>query len=157
VKPFGPVPTEVWTMLAKGQGKRGVKISEEQMKAQAADIEKMLTAGKIDRLVDKAPFADEEMRERVRENLKARVAWMGAFARGEVDLPRPLEGDAAHDSLFEKQKDLKLHPEQEDALSRCTRRRPSRRRWRWTAARIPTRSISRSRSWARRRTWTARS
>jgi 8-oxo-dGTP pyrophosphatase MutT (NUDIX family) len=116
VKPFGPVPTEVWTMLAKGQGKRGVVISEEQMKAQAADIQKMLTAGKIDRLVDKAPFADEEMRERVRENLKARVAWMGAFARGEVDLPRPLEGDAAHDSLFEKQKDLKLYPEQEEAL-----------------------------------------
>lgn len=115
-KPFGPVPTEVWTMLSKGQGQRGVKISEDQMRQQGADIADKLSDGRIDALVNAAPFENNEMRERIRENLKARVAWMKGFHDGTVDMPRPLEGEAAHDDLFDAQSGIELFPEQEDAL-----------------------------------------
>ncbi|MET0602937.1 MAG: NUDIX domain-containing protein [Baekduia sp.] len=115
-KPFGPVPTEVWTMLSKGQGKRGVKVTEDQMRAQAKKIATRLTDGRIDRLVEAAPFGDEEMAVRVRENLKARRDWMRAFAAGDVSLPKPAEGAEAHESLWEAQSGLQLYPEQEDAL-----------------------------------------
>jgi hypothetical protein len=123
-KPFGPVPTEVWTMLSKGQGKRGVVVSEEQMKAQAGQIAKRLTPARIDSLVDEAPFADEQMRDRVRENLKARVGWMRDFAAGKVGLPQPAEGEAAHDLLLDAQKDFKVYPEEEAALHAFLENKP---------------------------------
>jgi ADP-ribose pyrophosphatase YjhB (NUDIX family) len=114
-KPYGPVPTEVWTMLSKGQGKRGVIVSEDSMRAQAARIGATFTPETVDRLVDAAPFPDGAMRERIRSNLKARVGWMRDFAAGKVDLPRPAEGDAARE-VMDPHLEADLYPEQEDAL-----------------------------------------
>jgi 8-oxo-dGTP pyrophosphatase MutT (NUDIX family) len=117
-KPYGPVPTEVWTMLSKGQGKRGVIVNEEQMREQAGAIAATMTPARVDDLIDQTPFGDEGMRERVRENLKARIGWMADFHAGKVDLPRPFEGEEAHDALFDSlepgMKDVR--PEEEDAL-----------------------------------------
>lgn len=115
-KDFGPIPTEVWTMIGKGQAARASKVTEDQMRAQGADIAKTLTPAKIDELVDAVPFKDEKMRERVRENFKARVAWMGAFAKGEVDLPRPLEAGDAREALSAAQSDFKVYPEEVEAV-----------------------------------------
>src|SRR5205807_10086743 len=42
-----------------------------QMREQAAEIAKKLTPSKIDEILNAAPFADEEMRERVKDALKA--------------------------------------------------------------------------------------
>lgn len=99
-KPFGPVPSEVWTMMGpRGQAFGKVRVTEPEMRAQAADIAEKLTPGTIDNLMDGVPFRDVAMRERVRENLKARVEWMSAFAAGEEGLPEPLVGDEARDAL----------------------------------------------------------
>jgi hypothetical protein len=115
-KPYGPVPTEVWTMIQKGQAKRASDVTEDQMREQGAEVERVMTAEVIDGLVDAAPFANDEMRERIRENMKARVAWMGAFSRGEVELPKPLEGDEARDAFVEAQDELQAYPEEIEAL-----------------------------------------
>jgi ADP-ribose pyrophosphatase YjhB (NUDIX family) len=81
-KPFGPVPTEVWTMRSpKGQGFGTVRVSEAEMRDQAGVIGERLTDERVDALLDQAPFADEQMREEIRENFKARVQWMREFAR----------------------------------------------------------------------------
>lgn len=115
-KPFGPIPTEVWTMRTKGQAKRGAKVTEDQMRDQAADIVKRLKPAEVDRLVDAAPFGDEEMRDRIRENLKARIEWMDGFAKGEIELPKPLEGDEARGFLHRKDRKFKVYPEEEAAV-----------------------------------------
>lgn len=88
-KMFGPVPTEVSTMLlpGKGQAARSMLVTESGLRLQARQLEAQLTPGVIDGLVDNAGFQDKAMRERVRKHLKARVAWMGRFGRGEVGFP----------------------------------------------------------------------
>jgi hypothetical protein len=111
-KPYGPVPTEVWTMIQKGQAKRGADVTEDQMREQGAAIEERLTPEVIDSLIDATPFANKKMKERVRRNLKARVKWMGAFSRGEVDLPRPLTGKDARDSFGKQHEGFELFPEE---------------------------------------------
>jgi hypothetical protein len=125
-KPFGPVPTEVWTMLSpKGQGFGTVDVSEPQMRQQAHAIAQTLTPEVIDGLIDAAPFTDAEMEKRIRANLKARVAWMGRFAAGQEHLPTPAAGAAAEQALRGGQKGTRLYPEQEAALTltpACTRR-----------------------------------
>lgn len=113
-KPFGPVPVEVWTMLTKGQAARAADVDEGEMRAQASEIVEKL--GDAQKLVDAAPFADEDMRKRVGTALAARIGWMDMFAKGEVDLPKPLEGNEAAGVLMKKDATLSLYPEQEDAL-----------------------------------------
>jgi ADP-ribosyltransferase exoenzyme len=104
-KPYGPVPTEVWSMrgLKKSgeptQAQRGMLVTEADMRTQAARIAKTLTPQKIATLVNAAPFKNQEMRREVEEALRERVQWMGRFAKGEEQIPRPPDGDAA-DSLL---------------------------------------------------------
>jgi 2'-5' RNA ligase len=87
-KGFGPVPLEVASLMGRGkQGQRSSAVDGPGMRKQAGEIEATLTPGRIDALIDQAGFEDAAMRERVRENLKARVRWMGRFARGEVGIP----------------------------------------------------------------------
>jgi hypothetical protein len=82
-KEFGPVPVEVKSLLTGGgQGVKGVSVSEPEMRQQAAQIAATLTPEKIDQLVDAAPFANQKMKDEIRKNLKARVAWMAQFADG---------------------------------------------------------------------------
>lgn len=111
-KDFGPVPTDVWTMLRKGQAKRASKVTEPQMREQARRIADTLTPRQIDKLMDAAPFRDREMRERVRGNLKARVAWMGAYADGDVDIPQIPQGEAARDEFRQLQSEFEVFPEE---------------------------------------------
>ena len=116
-KEFGPVPTEVWTMAGpRGQAFGTMALSPEIKRAGAFRIGELLDEQTIDELADAAPFRDEAMRERVRENLKARVAWMRRFAAGEVDEPRLPEGRSARAALRRWQGGLTLLPEQEVAL-----------------------------------------
>lgn len=86
-KKFGPVPTEVFSMLSMGQGKNGVIVSESGMRQQAAKIAQTLTPEKIDELVAAAPFKNKPMQERIRKALHARVEWMKEFGDGEHDIP----------------------------------------------------------------------
>lgn len=114
-KPFGPVPTELWTMNQPGGQAFGrMKLTEEGMRAAAKDVELRLTPERIDELVDAAPFTDDEMRERVRENLKARVDWLGRFSRGDEGLPEPLEGAELKQILRER--DVNLNLSDDEAL-----------------------------------------
>ena len=115
-KDFGPVPTEVWTMRGPGGQAFGkMNVSEQQMREQAAHISNTLSPAAIDSLVDAAPFADQEMRERIRENLNARVAWMRAFAAGEEGLPEPLSGPDAAEVLALNQ-DFEVFPQEDTSL-----------------------------------------
>lgn len=86
-KPFTGDPSEVFSMLAKGQAKRGVIVSEQSMREQAKHIAEVMTPEKIDALVDAAPFKDQAMREKIRSALKARVAWMKEFGNGIHGVP----------------------------------------------------------------------
>lgn len=89
-KGFGDVPYEVTTMLRKGaQGRRSSFVTGPGLLHQAKTIEETLTPGKIDAFVEAAGFKDAKMKERVRKALKARVAWMGRFGRGETGMPVP--------------------------------------------------------------------
>lgn len=116
-KPYGPVPTEVWTMLSpKGQGFRSVSLSEGEKKEQAAEIGERLPDGKIDALVDAAPWQDADMRENVRAALKARVGWMRRYADGLEEIPKPSEGEEARSALSTRQDGLDLYPEQDLAV-----------------------------------------
>jgi len=82
-KPFGPEPVEVKSLLSgQGQGVNGVSVSAQEMRQQAAQIAQTMTPEKIDQLVDAAPFKDQQMKEQIRNNLKARVDWMYEFADG---------------------------------------------------------------------------
>jgi hypothetical protein len=115
-KDFGPVPTEVWTMRSpQGQAFGKMNVSEQQMREQAAHISNTLSPAAIDSLVDAAPFADQDMRERIRENLNARVAWMRAFAAGEEGLPEPLSGPDAAEVLALNQ-DFEVFPQEDTSL-----------------------------------------
>lgn len=110
-KPFGPIPGEVFSMMEPGgQGLESSRVSLDAMRAQAREIAQTMTPGKIDGLVDAAGFRDAAMRERVRVNLKARVAWMGQAAG--VRSPPVQEGTLA--GLFEAWQtfvwDPLLHP-----------------------------------------------
>jgi hypothetical protein len=118
-KPFGPVPTEVWTMRSpKGQAFGRMALSEEMMRDQARDISERLTPQRIDELIDQTPFADEEMRDRVRGNLKARVTFMRGIAEGTEELPGPLRGEEADLQLEQDLAHLEpLYPEEERAIS----------------------------------------
>lgn len=108
-KPFGPVPVEVRSMMKKGaQGRRSSLVDDDAMQEQALEVEKRLTPAVIDSILDSAPFADDEMRERVRESLKSRVAWMGRFGRGEVGPPEML-AESAEMSEHRIEEALHLH------------------------------------------------
>lgn len=88
-KSYGPIPSEVWSMLdAKGgQGHGKVAVSFEEKRAQAAAIAKQLTPKRIDELVKAAPFADEQMRSEVAKSLNDRVSWMLGYAVGDITEP----------------------------------------------------------------------
>jgi uncharacterized protein YodC (DUF2158 family) len=80
-KPFGPVPLEVKSMMqGGGQARRAMAVDEGQLRSQAAEIGRVMTPAKIDALVDAAGFKDQAMADRLRKNLRARVAWMQAYA-----------------------------------------------------------------------------
>ena len=112
-KPFGPVPTEVWTMnQPNGQAFGRMLITPESKQAGAAHIAQVLTPERIDALVDAAPYKDGKMREKVREALHARVAWMGSYAAGEVSEPKPLAGHDAGIALAQRQAGMDLTPEE---------------------------------------------
>ena len=116
-KEFGPVPTEVWTMAGpRGQAFGTMALTPEVKREGAAMIGELLDDQTIDQLADAAPFKDEAMRERVRENLKARVEWMRRYARGEVAEPKLPEGRSARSRLKRWQAGLTPLPEQEVAL-----------------------------------------
>jgi 2'-5' RNA ligase/GNAT superfamily N-acetyltransferase/ADP-ribose pyrophosphatase YjhB (NUDIX family) len=117
-KEYGPVPVELWTMNRPGGQAFGtMKVTEDDMRAQARGIELRLTPERIDELVDEAPFEDNEMRERIRENLKARVEWLGLFGAGEVGLPEPVEGKAATQMLRERDASLVLTDDEETGIA----------------------------------------
>lgn len=89
-KDFGPVPTEVTSMmLPGGQGRRSSAVTVTQMQRQAAQIAGTLTPERVGALVKAAQFKDARMAARVERNLNARVAWMRRFGLGEVPLPEP--------------------------------------------------------------------
>lgn len=117
-KTFGPVPSEVWSMASPkgGQAFATMDVTPGRKRAGARKIADTLTPAVVDELVDAAPFEDAEMRERIRDALKARVVWMGAYAGGLVEEPGPLEGDAARAELAAGQAGLKLFPEQQAAV-----------------------------------------
>lgn len=118
-KPFGPVPSEVWTMSGpKGQAYGRMLLTPEVKHEGAAQIAAVLTPEAIDELVNVAPFKDMAMKERVRENLKARVDWMRRYSTGEVGEPQPATGDEAHQLLDDDQGRLKFLPEETAALER---------------------------------------
>lgn len=117
-KEFGPVPSELWTMRSgMGQANGTMDITEAGMRASAADAAIRLSPERIDELVDQAPFDDEAMRERIRQSLKDRVAWLDAFSRGEVDLPRPLAKKEASDYFAERDSELETMPSEDRAVN----------------------------------------
>lgn len=117
-KPYGPVPTEAWTLRSPmGQAFGRAAVNDQMLRDQAADIHARLTPDRVDALVDGVPFADEAMRERVRENLKARVAYMGGIADGTEELPGPLQGAEADQNFASDRAKLgELAPEEDAAI-----------------------------------------
>lgn len=99
-----------------GQAFGRMAITDASKRAGARQIVKVLKPAVIDGLVDAAPFKNEKMRAEVREALKARVAWMGDYAKGVVDEPRPPEGAEAASLLAGAHPDVVLHPEQQVAV-----------------------------------------
>ncbi|MEI6454387.1 MAG: hypothetical protein WCO31_07320, partial [Actinomycetes bacterium] len=77
-KEFGPVPTEVTTLMSEGQAKRAVSVTTDQMQEEALRIRERLSPEVVAELVAEAPFADEAMRERISCNLIPRVAALEA-------------------------------------------------------------------------------
>lgn len=116
-KPFGPVPSEMWSMNKPGGQAYGrMAITDEGLRAAAADVDLRLTPERIDALTDAAPFEDDDMRGRVREALKERTAWLGRFSRGEENLPEPLAGEEVLPSFEVRDADLETFPEEDAAL-----------------------------------------
>lgn len=117
-KPFGPVPSEVWTMASPkgGQAFGRMALEPELKRAGAARIAAALPPATIDELVDAAPFKDEKMREQVRDALKARVAWMAEYAEGKVEEPKPLEGEETKAALTKALEHETVAPEEHVAL-----------------------------------------
>ena len=99
-----------------GQAFDTMLVTDEGLRVQAAHIGEVLTPARVDALVDSAPFADLEMKERVRENLKARVGWMRGFATGAEGVPETPVGEEARLELQAHQADVELFPEEEDTL-----------------------------------------
>jgi 8-oxo-dGTP pyrophosphatase MutT (NUDIX family)/2'-5' RNA ligase len=115
-KPFGPVPTEAWSLMHKGELAGIVHPGEAQLHQQAQQITDALPDDEIDKLVNAAPFRDQKMRERVRENLKARREWMERYADGTAGLPEPPSGEAARQIHRARQSDFEIYPEEAQAL-----------------------------------------
>lgn len=117
-KTFGPVPTEVWTMASPkgGQAFGTMRLTDEVKRDGARAIAEKLDDGTIDELVDAAPFKNEQMRQEVREALKARRDWMRSYADGVVSEPKPVSGNEAAKMLTGGQSGVSLYPEQEAAL-----------------------------------------
>jgi hypothetical protein len=121
-KPYGPVPTEVWTMMSpKGQAFDKMDVNEPEMRDQAAHIAQTLTPEHVHALVKAAPFADKAMAQRIEQGLNNRVQWMHDFSRGEENVPQPLAGKAVG-TVLGKDQEEHLHPtpEQHAALRRFT-------------------------------------
>lgn len=117
-KPFGPIPTEVWTLRSvKGQHFGKVDVSEDERRAQAGKLVAALPPEKVDALVDAAPFASQEKRDAVRTALKMRLGWMRAYAKGDVSEPETLQGPAAAAELTASQEGMELFPEQHAAIA----------------------------------------
>jgi len=118
-KDFGPVPLEVSSMLSPGgQGRRSSRVRLSGMRKQALEIEKRLTPERIDALLEQAPFEDQAMRDRVGKALKARVKWMGRWARGHEQIHIPLalqegEGFWLLEATISAEWNEKLHPRDE--------------------------------------------
>jgi len=72
-KEFGPVATEVTTLMSEGQAKRAVSVTADQMHSQALLIWERLTMDVLNELFSEAPFADEAMRHRIFMNLISRI------------------------------------------------------------------------------------
>jgi 8-oxo-dGTP pyrophosphatase MutT (NUDIX family) len=116
-KPFGDVPTEVWSMNSpKSDAFFAMLTTPEDRKAQAQHIAATLTDSRVDELVNDAGFADTKMGQEVRDALKARVAWMRDYADGKVEEPQPLVGQEARDEFRQGQEGLNLLPEQHAGL-----------------------------------------
>lgn len=123
-KPFGPIPTEMWTMNSpKGQAWGRMNITDPLLRSSAGDVAARLTPDRIDTLVNAAPFADEKMRERVRENLNARVAWLDRFAQGKENLPEPAAGPEVGKDFAERDAELTTFPEEDAAMESFARDR----------------------------------
>jgi ADP-ribose pyrophosphatase YjhB (NUDIX family) len=115
-KPYDGTPSDVWTMLRRGQARGRVNLSDGEMRSQASAIAATLTPDKINALVSVAPFADEQTRDRIAANLTSRVNWMRDYGHGLVDLPKPAEGDAAKTMLSKAFEHFDLYPEEQAAL-----------------------------------------
>ena len=76
-KGYGPVATEVTTLMSEGQAKRAVSVTPEQMRAQALLIQERLDFQLLYEVFDQAPFADEAMRERIHFHLVERMFSLG--------------------------------------------------------------------------------
>jgi 2'-5' RNA ligase/8-oxo-dGTP pyrophosphatase MutT (NUDIX family) len=118
LKNFGPIPTEVWTLLSpRSKGAHNLPdLSEDDRRHLAAEVVEALPVEKIDELVNAAPFRDPEMREHTRNALLQRLDWMKAFSVGDEDLPGPLDGDLAAEAVAEHQAKLQLIPAEVDAV-----------------------------------------
>lgn len=115
-KEYGPEPTEVTSLLEKGQGKRGSKVTEKQMRAQAAHIGKVMTRRKVSELVRAAPFTDHAMQRRLERNLNARVAWMRHFADPSTPMSYAAQGEDARFVLAHSLARFEVSPEESQAL-----------------------------------------
>lgn len=99
-KNAGAVPQEVWTMLQPGRpGFEAVEVSEDERRAQAGAIAAKLTPERVGELVEAAGFKSDKEAAYARDALSARAAWMGRYARGEENEPKPLEGEEARAEL----------------------------------------------------------
>lgn len=117
-KPFGPVPSEVWTLRDPRGAHFGRSVtSQASRRAEAADIVSKLKPEDVDDLIGRAPFRTDEAREHARMALKGRLAWFDRYAKGEESEPEMAEGKAAAADLTASQKGLELFPEQHAALA----------------------------------------
>jgi ADP-ribose pyrophosphatase YjhB (NUDIX family) len=114
-KPFGPVPTELWTMRSPRSSLYGsIDLTDEQVRAQAGEVAAKLPHGTIDSLVNDAGF-DGKRSSEVKAALKARVDWMRGLADGKVSLPQPLAGGEVAKSYGKAQQ--RLVPTQDEQAS----------------------------------------
>ena len=112
---YGDTPEEVWTMRTRGQGAGTISQGEDELRQQAADIARILTAAKINELTKAAPL-DPAERKRINKALKARVAWMRRFADGTESLPQPATGADARAHFADAQASFDIYPEEHQAL-----------------------------------------
>jgi hypothetical protein len=73
-KEYLPEPTELASMLLpSGQANGTMAITREQILKRSSEVASQMGPDRVDELVSAAPFEDEKMRERIRENLKSRL------------------------------------------------------------------------------------